>query len=112
MTRRSFCFLFGAGVAGLALLRSAAPPVYQFTGLTSMGETVPTTVLNSVPFNDAQVVAHRIYTGNGRGAYSHIATVPAVGAPLTMHFDGGLRFSAGGKPVAPTYLAPAYRGKS
>lgn len=105
MTRRSFCFLFGVGVAGLALLRSAAPPVYRFTGLTPMGETVPT----GMPFNDTRVVAHKIYTGNGLGAYSHIATVPAVGQPLTMHFNGGLRFTAGGKPVAATWIAPSYR---
>ena len=108
MTRRSFCFLFGAGAA--AVVVAAKTQAYKLTGLTPMGETVPTIVLNSVPFNDARVVAHKIYTGNDYGRYQHIATVPAVGALLTMHFgDRELTFSADGKRVESTWLALNYR---
>ncbi|MGE3845136.1 MAG: hypothetical protein AB7I50_26550, partial [Vicinamibacterales bacterium] len=54
MTRRSFCFLFGAGVAGAVLLREPAPS-FKVTDMTPMG------------WSDARVVAHKIYTGDGQG---------------------------------------------
>jgi hypothetical protein len=108
MTRRSFCFLFGAGVAGALV----APSLYKFTGMTPFGgETVPRVIhagLDLAPGTDVTVVSKRIYGSSGWGPHIHIATVPPEASHMVV--DGGLRFTDGaGRPVEPSWVAPAYR---
>lgn len=107
MTRRSFCFLFGAGIAGLTLAGQA--PTYKFTGWTFAGETRPRYVSAGVDLaKGADVTAVRIYAGGSGGPHVHIATLPP--GVSHMHVGDGLRFTdAAGKPVKPTWLAPSYR---
>lgn len=77
MTRRSFCFLFGAGVAGLALAKAA--PLYQFTAVTPMGETRPRSVRAGVDLAQpgGDVTAINLYTSVDGGKWTLYKTVPA-----------------------------------
>jgi len=107
VTRRSFCFLFGVGVAGTLLAPSlGATYSYQFTGLYRWGdETTPTSrpmLINS------HVLEKRVYAGTGALA-RHIATVPRETAQMIVG-DGELRFAdAAGRAVQPRWIDRAHR---
>jgi hypothetical protein len=78
MTRRSFCFLFGAGVAGAMLAMRA--PLYQVTGMTAMGETLPRYVRAGVDLGKpgGDITAINLYTSDDVGGkWTLYKTFPA-----------------------------------
>lgn len=95
MTRRSFCFLFGAGVTGLALPGDPLRPIEKHDVARWFG--VPPEVIDATHIADVigQVTTNadgsiNIYRRvNGERVFRRIATVPASERSFTDHMPVG-----------------------